>query len=79
MLSPFRHPRLGTGEALSLYLSRPPILTSFQITDTSMLIRFHATTDTPGTLVESLTETEHAAIAEAHTPHEGRILRMRRR
>jgi len=32
-----------------------------------MLIRFHATTDTPGTLVESLTETEHAAIAEAHT------------
>ena len=33
-----------------------------------MLIRFHATTDTPGTLVESLTETEHVAIAEAHTP-----------
>ena len=57
----------------------PPNTHTIPITDTSMLIRFHANTDTPGMLVESLTETEHAAIAEAHTPHEGRILRMRRR
>ncbi len=49
------------------------------IIDASMLIRIRATTNTPGALVEGLTETEHGAIAEAHTPHEGRILRMRRR
>ena len=42
-----------------------------------MLIRIYSTTNTPGALVESLTEAEHGAIAEAHTPHEGGILRMR--
>src|SRR5205807_8581378 len=43
-----------------------------------MLFRVRSTTNTPGALVESLTEAEHSAIAEAHTPHEGRIFRMRR-
>ena len=74
-------PRLGGVEARSLYLPHPPIITSFNhfipITDASMLIRIYSTTNTPGALVESLTEAEHGAITEAHTPHEGRILRMR--
>jgi len=73
-----RRPRLGGVEAWSLYLPRPPNHI-IPITDASMLIRIHSTTNTPGALVESLTEAEHGAIAEAHAPHEGRILRMRRR
>src|SRR5437870_1079209 len=67
----------GGVEARSLYLPRPHIH-FFPITDVSMLFRVRSTTNTPGALVESLTEAEHSAIAEAHTPHEGRIFRMRR-
>ena len=86
-------PRLREVEARNLYLPRPPTKLPaasygysakennhiIPIIDASMLIRIRATTNTPGALVEGLAETEHGAIAEAHTPHEGRILRMRRR
>jgi hypothetical protein len=69
-----RRPRLGGVEVRSLSLPHNHII---PITDASMLLRIHSTTDTPGTLVEALTETEHDAIVEAHAPSEGRVLRIR--
>ena len=47
-------------------------------TEASILIRIHTTTNTPDALVEGLTDTERGAIAEAHAPYEGSIVRMRR-
>ena len=55
----------------------PPNNHMIPITEALMLIRIHATTNTPGALVERLTEAERDAIVEAHAPREGRILRMR--
>ena len=69
-------PRLG-GRSPEPLPPPPPSNHFIPITDASMLIRIYSTTNTPGALVESLTEAEDGAIAEAHTPHEGRILRMR--
>jgi len=70
-------PRAGRGRSPEPLPPPPPNNQFIPITDASMLIRIYSTTNTPGALVESLTEAEHGAIAEAHTPHEGRILRMR--
>ena len=67
---------LGGVEARSLYLPCPLIHHISSITEASTLIRIHATTDTPDTLVEGLTEAERNAIVEAHAPHDGRILRL---
>ena len=72
-----RRAGLGRVEARSLYRPAPQQSHHFNHRKASMLIRTRATTDTPGALVEGLTEAKHDAIVEAHAPHEGRILRMR--
>ena len=47
-------------------------------TEASILISIHTTTNTPDALVESLTDTERGAVAEAHAPREGRIVHVSR-
>jgi predicted DNA binding protein len=74
----FRRVRLGGVEAWSLYPPRAPNTHIIPATEASILIRIHTTTNTPDALVEGLTDAERDTIAEAHAPHEGRIVRMRR-
>jgi hypothetical protein len=74
-----RRARLGGGEVRSLCLPRPLNHHIMSITQSSILIRIHATARTPDAVVEGLTEAVHLAIAKAHAPREGRILRMCRR
>lgn len=70
--------RLGGVEARNLY--PPPAFNTHFVpfTEDSLLICIHTATDTPNALVKSLTDTERDTIVEAHAPHEGRIVCMRR-
>lgn len=50
-----------------------------QITEASIRIRLHATTNTPDLVERGLIVGDHVAAVEVHDPRAGRILGIRRR